>query len=92
MSITAIKPKPRPTTLAIGERVAIRLIGRGIERVNGWGGVVVGVDSVAVRLRADWYRFALSTCPTADGRIVIVPWRQIQDIKIEEPAVGQEVA
>ena len=81
LPIAAIKP---------GDAVTIHLTGRAVERVNAWGGEVVAVDGVAVRMRASWSRFCLSP-GHAEGEHVI-PWSRIDRIRAEAPAAEEGAA
>ena len=71
------------TTVKPGDAVAIHLTGRADERINTWGGMVLAVDGVAVRLAAAWYRFS-PWSNTAEGQKVD-PWGR------EMPAVNYGV-
>ena len=74
------------TTVAPGDAVTVHLTGRADERINTWGGEVLAVDGVAVKLAAAWYRCGL-WANTAEGEKVI-PWGRIDHINVEAPAGG----
>ncbi len=68
------------STIHPGDQVKISLTGKSVDRVNGWGGTVVAVDGVAIRLTDAWYRFDLHG-HLAEGERVI-PWSRIADIAL----------
>lgn len=75
LSISTVKP---------GDAVTVHLTGRASERINTWGGEVVAVDGVAVRIEASWYRTGLWS-GAAEGEKVI-PWGRIDRIGVEAPS------
>ena len=75
------------TTVKPGDAVTVHLTGRATDRINAWGGEVVAVDGVAIRIRADWHRFCLSAAP-AEGEKVI-PWGRIERINVEAPPAAE---
>ena len=72
------------TTVKLGDAVTVYLTGRADERINTWGGTVLAVDGVAVKLAAAWYRFGL-WANAAEGEKVI-PWGRIDRISVKAPA------
>ena len=72
------------TTIKPGDAVTVHLTGRAAERVNTWGGTVLAVDGVAVKLAAAWSRFGL-WANAAEGEKVL-PWGRIESISVEAPA------
>ncbi len=71
-------------SVTAGEHVTLHLRGRASDAINAWGGEVVAVDGVALRIATTWRRFCLSPSPTAGE--VIIPWSRIDRIRIEEPS------
>ena len=76
--------------IAPGTPATVHLTGRASERINSWGGEVVAVDGVALRLKASWYRCGLWSS-TAEGEKVI-PWGRIDRINVEAPAAEEGAA
>lgn len=79
--MTARAPRLPVSSLRPGEVVTVHLKGRALETINSYGGTVVEIDAVALRLDAAWSRFSLTPSP-ASGEIV-VPWSRIDRVRIE---------
>jgi hypothetical protein len=55
-----------------------------VMHVNQWAGTVVAVDGIALRIRASWYRLALSTCHASGEQVI--PWSRVDRVQIEGSA------
>lgn len=80
--MTGRTPRLPVSALSPGEAVTVHLKGRAVETINAYGGVVVSVDAVAVRLDAAWSRFTLTATPTTGE--IIVPWSRVDRVRVEE--------
>ena len=76
------------TTVKPGDAVTVHLTGRATDRINAWGGEVLAVDGVALRIRADWHRFGL--WPNAAEGEKVLPWARIESISVNAPAAEGE--
>ncbi|MDP9363782.1 MAG: hypothetical protein M3Q10_06085 [Chloroflexota bacterium] len=86
----ALPPTPRQarsrrpvTTLRPGEVVTVHLKGRSAERINAYGGRVLDVDSVAIRIETAWSRFCLAPSLATGERVL--PWAVVDRVVVEAP-------
>ncbi len=74
----------RGATLRPGETVSVTLRGRFANTINisAYGGTVLGVDPVALRVAVSWRRLGTLPPSTSTGEVVI-PWPRVDRIKVE---------
>ncbi len=82
--MTEREPQCPVPTLRPGETVCVTLRGRFVDTINisAYGGTVLGVDPVALRVAVSWRRLGTLPPSTLSGEVVI-PWLRVDRIKVE---------
>ena len=84
MTTTSIAhTKPTLAPLQAGERVTVHIAPSDPEdMIESWHGVIVAIDGLGLRLRAEWAR--LGPCTDEERGVWFWPWRAIESVEIAE--------